>query len=113
MPLHAFDRGPGLAGVVADEETAVGMIDHPGADQQRLGIGLIDHDVVHQQIVGLGQLGQPLPARAAVLGLIDPAVGGAQVKVLIVARVSGETAPIAAIGPYGYPGSRLAPGPVG
>ena len=110
LPLHAFDRGPALAGVVADEESAVGMIDHPGADQQGLGIGLVHQDVVHHQVVGLGQLGQPLPARATVVALVDPAVGGSQVKMLVDWRVGGKASPVPAVGTHGNPGMRTAPG---
>ena len=79
MTLHGFHRGPALACIVADKEATVGMIHHPGPDQQRLGIGFIDHDVVQHQIVALRQFGQPLPARATIFGLIHPAVRSAQV----------------------------------
>ena len=110
MALHAFDRGPALAGVVANEESAVGMVDHPGADQQGLGVGLIHQDVVHQQVVGLGQFGQPLPSPATVVALIDPAICGSEVNVFWIGWVGGKASPIPAVRTYRYPGRRLRKG---
>jgi len=60
LALHGFDRSPGLARVVADEKPAVGMIDHPGADQQYLGSDSSTTMCPVTQIVRFGQLGKPL-----------------------------------------------------
>ena len=110
LPLHGFDRSEGLAGIVADEQGAVRVIEYESPDQHGLGVGLIDHDVVEDEVVALGKLDQRLPARPTIFRLIDPAIGSAEVKMLIVGGIGGEAARVPSVRPYRNPGSRLRQG---
>ena len=97
LALEERDFMPGAAGIVADPQTAVvGVL--PGPDVERRGVGGIDHDVVEDETFGAVELGQAMPGRAFIERFVEPAVGGAEIKMIGLAGHGGKSARIASVG---------------
>jgi len=112
LPREPGGLSPGVPAVVAHPQAAIGAV-LPRAHENRGGVRGVDYDAVEHETVGRIDLGQPAPGRAAIFRLIEPAVGGAQVKMIGIARIRGKGARVAARGadhaprrPCGQAGSR-------
>src|ERR1700744_6717587 len=88
---------------MADEQTAIGMINHPGRGIDRLWISFIDDGIVQDQIIFRRKLGEPLPGGATVMALVEPAIGRSKVEMPAVRRVRSKAARIPSVRAYGNP----------
>ena len=89
--------GPGDAGVGAFIDSTIGVVEHPGSHRHVFWIGGIDEDRVEYKVVAFANSSQSLPLRACVSGFVDPAIGRAEIEVVVVGGIDRKGAGVAAI----------------
>ena len=97
--LALEERGfmPGAPCIVADPQAAVvGVL--PRADVERRGMRGIDHNAVNDKAVAAVEPGHAMPGRAFIQGLVEPTVGGAEIKMIGLPGHGGKGARIASVG---------------
>src|ERR1700679_1354577 len=95
--MHLGDVIPGLAAILADEHSSIGMIENPRANDQTPRVPCVRENVIDDQVVTIANLTQARPVPSTITRLVNPPAGGSQVEMLRVSRIGRETARVSSI----------------
>ena len=103
LAAEFLHRSPAHSAIAAHPKAAIPLVGLPSAGKNYGGICGIDQDSVRDQVFRRVQLRQPMPRGAFIERFVDPAIGGAQVKMIRLSRNRGKRASISPRRTYRVP----------